>query len=308
VPLSTEDYCPYDIVNDLADLDLMAGHYEIDFGRLFFVRSRARRSPSVRLFLHGVGGTWASWSPLIQQTRHDALDLGDCIFVDLPGFGRSENRLGQLHAAAVGKALLDAVCSEGWQEVNLVGHSMGGFLALDMASRADQRIKSCSIISGAYFSIIETVQAPLRTLKRDPNAAVAYLSLSALAYLGPLGPRLMETANDVHAMPFLLRNTVAHPALLRPSVLDNMARNMRPRSFLLAAQNGKGYNPFSQWSKITVPLYALFGSADHLVPPVPDAERLGRVQPQARIDIVEDVGHFAHIERPARTVELLFRP
>jgi pimeloyl-ACP methyl ester carboxylesterase len=307
VSISTGDYCPYDILNNPKDLDLVTGDYEIDFGRLFFARSPTKRGRSVRLFLHGVGGTWASWSPLIQQARDDALDLGDSIFVDLPGFGRSENSLGQLHAATVGNALLDAVTAEGWEEIDLVGHSMGGFLALDMASRGNPRIKTCSIISGAYFSIVETVQGPLRTLVRDPNAAVAYLSLSALAYLGPLGPRLMEAANDVHAMPFLLRNTVAHPALLRPSVLENMAQNMRPKSFLLAAQNGKGYDPYNQWSKITIPLYALFGSADHLVPPKPDAERLGRAVPRARIDIVQDAGHFAHVERPADVVKLLFR-
>ncbi len=255
--------------------------------------------------LHGVGGTWATWTPLLQCARDHGVEFGDILLVDLPGFGRSENREAHLGVEQVGAALWDLVAELGWSQVRLVGHSMGGFLALDMASRDTGRATSVNVVSGAYFSIVETVQAPLRSLATHRSAALAYLALRLVAQTGAFGFALVKAAERLGLMPLLLKGVIAHPTQLPPGLIGYLTGAMAPKSFLLAAQNGKHYDPDAQWSRITLPVRATFGSKDHLVPP-PDMARLSATVADVAVTMIDDVGHFGHIERPTAVLSFLF--
>lgn len=274
------------------------------FGTLYHVHSK-RSGPTVTLMLHGVGGTWATWTPLLQCARDHSVELGDLLLVDLPGFGGSQNRQAHLAVEQVGAVLWDLVAELGWTQVRLAGHSMGGFLALDMASRDTGRATSVNVVSGAYFSIVETVQAPLRSLATHRSAALAYLALRVVAQTGALGIAAVKAAERLGLMPLLLKGVLAHPTELPPGLIGYLTGAMAPKSFLLAAQNGKHYDPAAQWARIAVPVRATFGSEDRLVPPA-DMARLSAAIPDAAVTIIDDVGHFGHIERPAAVLSFLF--
>jgi pimeloyl-ACP methyl ester carboxylesterase len=259
----------------------------------------------VTLFLHGVGGTWAVWTPLLEVAATLGLDLGDVLLVDLPGFGASENRHGHLGAEAIGPLLRGLARDLGWSEIRLVGHSMGGFLALDMASRRPPDISSVYVVSGAYFSIVDTVQRPLRSLVTSPSSALAYGQLVALAKAGAAGTVLLEALDRSRLLPLFLRGLFAHPYELPRGVVSYLARSAAPASFLLAAQNADGYHAAARWRQIQVPLRATFGAGDRLVPPT-DMMRLERAVPHAITACLPDVAHFGLIERPDLVASFLF--
>lgn len=300
----TDNYCPYDITSDSSEFGLVSEQLDCAFGKLFVVRSE-RTTNVVTLFLHGVGGTWASWTPLLRAAKATSTELGDIIFVDVPGFGQSENKLGHLQAAVLGVELLRVIKTLGWDEVKLVGHSMGGFLALDIAAKQPERIKSVAVISGTYLSIVESVQHPFKTLVRQPGAAISYSSMVLLSKLGPLAGVLLRHSSNTRIYLKVLTKTFAHPELLKQSVLDSIAYNIRPKIFALAAQNGKNYRSVQEWSKIRVPFKALFGARDRLVP-VTDMKRLEANLNNVQISCLADTGHFAHVERPIETLKWLY--
>ena len=301
--IPTDNYCPYDITSDPAEFGLVSEFINCKFGKLFIVRSEQRNNVAT-LFLHGVGDTWSSWTPLLQAARN-TVELGDVILVDLPGFGRSENTLGHLRASVVGAELLSIIEALGWNEVNLVGHSMGGFLALDIAANGHPVIKSVSVISGTYLSIIESVQHPFKTLFRQPGTSLVYSSMILLAKLGSFARWLLQHSSRSKLFLKVLANSFAHPEQLKRSVVDGLVSNIRPKAFTLAAQNGRQYEPELEWGKITVPFKALFGATDRLVP-IADMRRLDGSLNNIQTHCVADAGHFAHVERPKETLNWLY--
>jgi pimeloyl-ACP methyl ester carboxylesterase len=283
---------PYRPTADPAVLGLSAGALRTPFGRLAFVRS-SRTGPNVTLFLHGVGGNWATWAPLLRAARDLDLDLGDVLLVDLPGFGKSENVLSTLRAEIVGSVLRGVVGDLGWKTIRLVGHSMGGFLALDMASRGLPGVLEVSVVSGAYFSIVDTIQAPFRTLRRRSNTAVAYTALTVMARLRSSVVTSLKQVSDAGCA-------------LAPCAHKHLAATAASSSFLLAAQNGKHYDAARQWSQISIPVRAVFGADDRLVPRA-DMDRLQLTVPAAECLCLDHVGHHGHRQRPASVVKFFFQ-
>ena len=103
------------------------------------------------LLVHGYGGSTFSW-------RHTVPSLNDAgyrvVTVDLPGFGLSERRSGLDHTPA-GRAellwsLMDRVLpGEGW---HLVGHSIGGGVAAEMALQQPERVETLTLVDADLYS------------------------------------------------------------------------------------------------------------------------------------------------------------
>lgn len=304
----TDPYCPHDIVADPGVFSLVAYLDNSEFGKQTGFKTAKPTSETVCLLLHGVGGNRLSWTPLLTELTAQLGALPDVIIPDLPGFGESENLTDHLRAEAVGLYLLDLAGRHGWTEVHVIGHSMGGFLALDMASRAAGQgrasVSQLSVISGAYFGVIDVVNQPVRSASANPDVAAVYASLKLLAALGSAGTSLMSAASDSRLAAPLLSRLVASPGRLLPGVRRNILTNLRPKAFNLAAQNGVGYDADERWGRISIPTLGIFGKEDHLVPPT-DGEHLGRLIPEARIEVLSGVGHFSLVEKPAAVVRAL---
>lgn len=302
----SEGYAPYPIITDPATLGLQVHHDRTAFGELWNARRAARFDGPVTLFLHGVGGDWSTWTPLLQELDERGTPLGNEVLVDIPGFGRSENTLGHLDATVVGQELLDWCTSLGATAVHLVGHSMGGFLALDMASRADPRIVGVRVVSGTYLTVVSTYQNQLAALRTKPDTALIFLLMQTLSRLGGLGTKAVQLLAQTPLFAKVMSKTIAHPERVDPTVIRRIADGIRPVAFMQAAANGKHYDCVSAWRRIPAgdSARALFGRYDRLVPP-DDYEVVRREVPGVRCEMVEDAGHFAHIEQPALVADWL---
>ncbi len=97
------------------------------------------------LLLHGFGGDLGNW-----LFNHEALAERRAVYaLDLPGHGESTKDVGAgtlEELAAVASAFLETV---GVRAAHLVGHSMGGAVAMAMAAAAPERVRSLALLSSA---------------------------------------------------------------------------------------------------------------------------------------------------------------
>ncbi len=299
-----EGYCPKQIVRQLDLLGFTSCRPVTPYGAVQFYLSRPTAERTCTLLLHGAAADASTWTPMLQCARDLGIDLGNLLVVDLPGFGRSENRLDTMDIHEVGNMLMDQVTAIGFERVRLLGHSMGGFLALDMASRYPDRVTSVHVAAGAYFGILNTIKAPFKSLVRIPRTAILWNSYHALCLAGPAGTAVVRAASAVLGPQCVIAPFVAEPARMQRQVVETLITQLNPRGVVLTARNGPDYDATETWGAIKVPLTAVFGSADRLVTEK-DASELKRTNPHARIETVQDVGHLMILERPATVLRAL---
>ncbi len=289
-------YCPHDLDSDPAFFGLTDEMVETRFGKMYAVRGAQRTSDVATLLLHGVGGRWTTWTPLLRAAQAAGRLTQGVVAVDLPGFGRSENRLNHLDSLQVAGELGAYLRELGYSRVRLVGHSMGGLLALDMAARPQLEVASLHLAAGSGFAIIDAVNHPIAGLVRAPLPTSLFW-LQYLAARSGVGAGLARLSYRSGTLAPLLWPLIAHPSRFKPRALEAIVAEMRPRSFRHAATNVVGYDPVARWREISCPVHAVFGRRDRLVA-VPDRIRLGQVCPEADARVVDDAAHFLHIERP----------
>ncbi len=172
-------YCPYEVV----PLTQCRGGTEFvvstAFGLMHCLQSDGRATGGGRgtLFVHGVHDDMNTWSAVVQAATARGIDLGPALFVDLPGFGRSENRGGRLDVSEVADTVLHVAQREaGFSSLRLVGHSMGTLVAAEMAAGAGRSARSgCGSARRARRGVTSAVVA----LRRSPSSASSVSSRPA---------------------------------------------------------------------------------------------------------------------------------
>lgn len=250
-----------------------------------------RPGPAPLLMLHGVAGSWTTWTPLLHAAR-GAGGRG-LVLVDLPGWGASPAPSTPLDvdgAVGVVVAVLDAL---GIGAVDVVGHSMGAFVGLHLAATRPDRVRSLGLVSGTTVATADAARRPLRALRTLP----AFTLLRAgLAVTGDAGRTVLRTLARVGLLPLLAAPVFTHVRRLDRSVLDAFVDELRPRAFTAVARAAAAYD-VERWRGIACPVTAIAGRGD-VFARVRDLDDLGRLVPGVRTVLLDDCGHFAHVERP----------
>ncbi|WP_439691334.1 alpha/beta fold hydrolase [Curtobacterium sp. SP.BCo] len=260
-----------------------------------------RPGPDALLLLHGVAGSWTTWTPLLRAASGVA-DRG-LVLVDLPGWGASPaptEPLGTDPAAAVLTEVLDAL---GVRAVDVVGHSMGAFVAVHLAVRAPGRVRSVALVSGTTVATAAAARHPFRGVLRLPAFA---LLRAGLAVTREAARPLLRGLARVGLLPLLASPVFTHVRRLDRSVLDAFVEELRPTAFLGAARSAAAYD-LGRWRAVTCPVTAVAGR-DDVFARVSDLDALRGLLPQARTVLLDDCGHFAHVEHPdavARALDLV---
>jgi pimeloyl-ACP methyl ester carboxylesterase len=240
--------------------------------------------------IHGFGSSWAVWRPLIAAVRKNKLLTGiDIVAIDLPGFGLSENKLGHLHSAEVGRELLDFLHALGYTKIRIAGHSMGGFLTLDMAVNYPEEICSIHVVSASYFRLLGMVNSPLKTAIGSPFIAVFYGIQLFLSYHEGLS-RWLNRA--------LARRPSARAGHKPHYLLGGPA-------FRYGAANGNDYDADERWSSLKPAVNGVFGESDPLVTPA-DMAHLQSLLPQSKLTLIPKSGHSSLVEQPEIVAKALF--
>lgn len=291
-------YCPYDISPLTERIAGTQRYVSTIFGDLRCLRAGPAEGSRGTVFVHGVHDDMDSWGPLVLAAQARGIDWGPSLFVDLPGFGKSQNLRGRLDLAEVADALMAVALSDlGFSSLRLVGHSMGTLVVCEMATRHPARVESVHLAAGPYYSVVDAMNGRLTGGLAEVGSAATFASQYLLALTGSPGIRVLERAARRNLLRPLLRPFVARPRELKQSVIDHLVADLRPASFREAARNGWKYRDGMSWSGLTCPVWAAYGAADLLVTDV-DARRLRADIPGAQIMTLTDAAHLLHLEQP----------
>jgi pimeloyl-ACP methyl ester carboxylesterase len=287
------DYAPLELRTDAATLGLVVTTVS-DRGSTAVARHLPRRtSTRATILLHGAAGSWTTWTPLLESGL-----IANPVVLDLPGWGESTLAEG---------ATIDDICEIvkaaaeqlGYTEWDVIGHSMGGFIALHMAAIWPGNVLSIGLVSPTLWSVIESVEHPVRNFTTLPGFTMLW-RVMRLMRSGAI-VRFARRAGILRLAVFPL---FRHPWRVPRSVFDALAREVRPAAFSAAAEITRGYDADASWARIQCPIFALKGDRDVFVKPS-DFDRLLAVQPDARLTVIDDCGHFATVERPREALSAL---
>ncbi len=237
------------------------------------------------LFIHGLGGCWQNWlesMPTIAQTRR-------AIALDLPGFGGSGMPAEQISITGFARTV-DELCDHlGLDSVSVVGNSMGGFTAAEMAIRHPERVERLVLVDAAGIS---------SALNRNPLSE----RVGRLLTSGGAGPNDPEIAARLLRRPGFIQLAMGivarHPTLLAKDLVAEQLHSMGAPGFNDSLRSILEYDFVDRLPEIACPTLIVQGTDDVLVP-LGDAEQFAERIPRSTTLILEDTGHVPMIERPA---------
>jgi 2-succinyl-6-hydroxy-2,4-cyclohexadiene-1-carboxylate synthase len=235
-------------------------------------------------FLHGFTQRGSSWDELIGLLP----PRWSWLQVDLPGHGDSPDQPISLPATAT--ALHQLWDQLGWARSHLVGYSLGGRLALWLATLDRGRLLSLAAI-GAHAGL--EGEARQRRLAEDSILA-DHIETRGIEWLADYWGKQSLFAGLARRGPDFL-------ASIQASRRRNRAQGLAAS---LRAAGGGATEPFwDRLGKIEVPTLLVAGAEDSRY--VEMATRLGNAIPQAEVAIVPEAGHVVHLEQPAAVARLL---
>ena len=184
---------------------------------------------------------------------------------------------------------------EYWQEhlpqgSILLGYSMGGRLALQIACSTPNRLKGLILVGGSAG-----LSAPIERAKRQEwDYAMA---------------RSVEEGIDAFLIAWTGMEIIASQQNIEAKHLQKMQENRRRQNPEMLAKSmrsfGTGTMPscWEELSKVDIPVLLLTGEHDLKYRKI--AEEMQRILPRAQMFIVEDAGHCCHLEAPKQTARII---
>lgn len=239
-----------------------------------------KTKPTV-VFIHGVLNDHSVW---ILQSRYLAHHGWNVLAVDLPGHCRSagEAPSSTEEAADFIGALLDAA---GVERAALVGHSWGSLIAIEAATRLQERITHVALVGTAFP--MKVSPALLEASQHDPEKAIHMISVFSWSTLAP-PPSALGPGTWIWG---------AAKALNRRVLRSNPEVNIFHRGFVACDRYANGLQAVAQ---LTCPVLFVLGRADQMTqakaaqPLIEAARSAGR-----QVQVVQvEAGHHEMTEAP----------
>ncbi len=248
------------------------------------------------VFVHGHTGSWTNWLgqlPELSRTHH-------VIAPDLPGFGRSPLPNHAITMTEYARDIDDLMDQLGVSSACVVGNSMGGFVAAELAIRFPHRVSSLVLVSAAGLSK-RYAQLPARLM-----AQAAYeRAVERITPLTRVSQRRASWLVKRRRMRIATLGMVAaHPSQLPPQIAWELIRGAGTPAVAAASRAIANYDFRHRLPEIACPTLIVWGNRD-LTVPVSAAHEFERLIPNSQKVIFEDTGHVPMIERPARFNALL---
>jgi pimeloyl-ACP methyl ester carboxylesterase len=245
------------------------GYVEVD-GCKTHLRRGGRGEPL--LFLHGANG-----APVVLPFMEKLAQRFDVLVPEHPGYGKSDEPewLENIHDIAY--FYLDFLKQLNLKNVTVVGSSMGGWIAMEMAVRDTSRLKSLVLSSPAGIAA--------------PGVRAADIFLMA--------PEEMVRN-------LFVDQKLAEARLAQPEDIDISLKNRHTTARL--AWEPRLHDPYlPKWlHRIDVPVKIVWGRQDRILP-VAFVDVYRKLLPKAEISILENCGHLPHAEKPDEFVEIICR-
>ena len=187
----------------------------------------------------------------------------------------------------------------GLESMAVLGHSWGGVLAMEYASRHPQRLSHLILMNTAPASR-EDVQVLRRHLRRIRPAGDVE-AMRSLAATAEFRAGDLDVESEYYRIHY-------RPALHAPELLDRLMPRLRtnftPERVLLARAiedrlydetwSSPGYDLLPELRRLAVPTLVIHGESDFV--PVEVAAHVAEAIPGARLAVLPQCGHFAYLE------------
>jgi pimeloyl-ACP methyl ester carboxylesterase len=252
---------------------------------LHFVREW---SGPLLLLVHGLGGTWRSWKPILSALSK----AREVLAIDLPGHGETPAAADSDTFAGLVDSVEAFIAEEGLGGADIVGSSLGARIVLEMARRGNVGA-TVALDPGGFWQGWE------RKYFRTTLAA----SIRLVRGLGPVLPALSRSAAT---RSMLLAQLSARPWALDGEVVETELKSFaRTKTFdALVRDLANGPVQRGPAADASRPMVIGWGRQDRLCLPR-QAHRAQEAFPSARLHWFDSCGHFPMWDRPDETVRLI---
>jgi pimeloyl-ACP methyl ester carboxylesterase len=253
-------------------------------------------SGPVLLLIHGMAGTLENWQAVIEPLSH----RHTVIAPDLPGHGSSAPGAGDYSIGALAAGLRDLLIALGHERATLVGHSLGGGIAMQFAYQFPEITERLVLVSSGGLG--REVSPVLRA------AALPGADLFISATAGPGRVAGSALARGLAAVGLRPSTDVAEVARGYASLSDPDRR----AAFLAALRSviGTGGQRVHAGDRLylaeDVPVLIIWGERDPIIP-AHHGESAHEAIPGSRLEVFEGVGHLPQLEQPGRFIAVLER-
>ncbi len=236
---------------------------------------RAIGSGQCVVLLHGFCEYSHIWDPILMQLS-DELQL---LIPDLPGFGRSPARA-QITMNDFASDILDMMDAEAVDKAVVIGHSLGGYIAIAMAAMAPERLSGLGLVHSHVYADTPTTKTTRGKAIRiiEEKGAELYIRQFIPGLFSAKTDRMIVRADIASLEGQSAEGLIAgHTAMLQRQDHSEVLRNM------------------------PVPVLIIAG-ADDMIMPVDTIAGQAALPSVCMVKVLQSSGHMGMLEEPMATV------
>ena len=249
----------------------------------------------VVLLVHGIASRAQQWERVMAELGEQA----HVVAPDLLGHGSSAKPRGDYSLGAHANGLRDLLDALGHQRVTVVGHSLGGGIAMQFAYQFPERAERLALIGAGGLGKEVT---PLLRAATLPGVELVLPVLTA--------SWLRRGATSLGGL--LARARVPLPDVVQEAVVGYAAMGDAGARAAFVHTARSVVDPFGQRVDARerlhvtahLPLLVVWGRRDTVIPVAHGTALAGAVE-GARLEVFERSGHFPHVTEPHRLARLL---
>ncbi|MCY2685714.1 alpha/beta fold hydrolase [Salinimicrobium sp. TH3] len=240
------------------------------------------------LFIHGLSSTLDAWKKNINGLK----DEYRCIAVDLPGYGKSSRNSTNYSLNDYGGMLQEFIKKKDLKNVILVGHSMGGQIAMHTALNYPEDFKKLVLIAPAGIETFTEQEATLMKASYTPVMVVNTTNEQILANYKLNFFDFPEDAQQMVDDRIRIKSAKDFPAYAEVVVNNIHAMLDEP--------------VIDRIKEINIPVLMIWGANDMLIPnkylhPSESIENLIKLSEEKfsdlEVEVIDKAGHFVNFER-----------
>ncbi|BCN48744.1 alpha/beta fold hydrolase [Rhodococcus hoagii] len=253
------------------------------------------------LLIHGIGDNSSTWSEIIPHLA----EKYTVIAPDLLGHGRSDKPRADYSVAAYANGMRDLLSVLDVDKVTVVGHSLGGGVAMQFAYQFPHMVDRLVLVSAG--GVTKDVHPLLRLITMPVvNEALKLIRLpgamTAVRAVGDVVSRIhgspLRPGTMLHDTPDLVRVLSALPD---PTAYEAYLRTLRS----VVDWRGQVVTMLDRcYLTENLPVQLIWGARDSVIP-VSHARLAHSAMPGSRLDVFEDSGHFPFRDDPIRFLDVL---
>jgi pimeloyl-ACP methyl ester carboxylesterase len=245
----------------------------------------------VLLLVHGMGGSFHNWDEVIEPLAR----AHTVIAPDLPGHGTSEAGSGDYSVGSLAASLRDLLAALGHERATLVGHSLGGGVAMQFSYQFPEMVERLVLVSSGGLGpevspVLRAAALPGADAFITATAGVGQRVAPALGRaLGAIGLRPNADVAEVLRGYGSLTDPDRRAAFLGTvrAVIDTRGQRVAATDRLYLAE--------------AVPTLIVWGARDPIIPARHGEDAHDHI-PGSRLEVFEGVGHLPQVEAPLRFV------